>query len=353
MNGATGNSVEMKRVFALLATAQLLITGSVAFAPESSAQTGAASYGSVRTVSVESWVEEWDAAQGRWVRVADAGGGDDAHALPTFTTTIVNGELVSETSSQPREAARYAQPAIASNAPRVLAQYGPFVVTGPNVAALVGGTDGQSPLHFDAMLRDFPELARLEMVEAPGTSNDLANLEVGRMIRAAGIATHVPSGGSVRSGAVELFLAGTTRTLEDGAQFAVHSWLDNYGREADDFSADHAAHRLYLDYYVEMGMSENRARAFYDMTNSVPHSSALWLKADDMRPWLEPDQAPLQLASREIDAYLLWDEVSGQQPRYFVESEEEAAPELTYSDLSDVSIAMLDPSRIDSPAAFP
>ena len=62
------------------------------------------------------------------------------------------------------------------------------------------------------MIRDFPALTMLEMVEAPGTSNDLANLQVARRIRASGIAIHVPSHGSVRSGAVELFLAGAQRT---------------------------------------------------------------------------------------------------------------------------------------------
>ena len=87
------------------------------------------------------------------------------------------------------------------------------------------------------------------MVEAPGTDNDIANLAVGRRIRAAGLATYVPRGGSVRSGAVELFLAGVERQIDDGAEFAVHSWLDNHGREANDFAADDPAHRLWSKVY--------------------------------------------------------------------------------------------------------
>jgi hypothetical protein len=181
----------------------------------------------------------------------------------------------------------------------MLAQYGPFIVIDAGRAAIIGSTDSISPHHFDAMLRDFPQISVLEMVEAPGTSNDIANLAVGRRIRAAGLNTLVPVGGSVRSGAVELFLAGAIRTVEEGAQFAVHSWLDNHGREPDDFAADHPANRLYLDYYVEMGMSEARAREFYAMTNSVPHASARWLVADDMRFWLRPERDVVwQLASQ-------------------------------------------------------
>lgn len=173
-----------------------------------------------------------------------------------------------------------------ANIPTAIAAYGPFRVIDRKRAALVGVTGPATPREFKAMLRDYPELARLDMLECPGTDDDRANLAVGRMIRAAGLETRVPDGGSVRSGAVELFLAGATRTIEDGAEFAVHSWLDDHGLEADDYAADAPEHRSYLAYYQEMGMDRGQARAFYDMTNSVPHDQALWLGAQDMRKWL-------------------------------------------------------------------
>ncbi|UVI39408.1 alpha/beta hydrolase [Qipengyuania spongiae] len=168
-------------------------------------------------------------------------------------------------------------------------QYGPFRVVDGGKAMLVGETDSDSPRWFEALLRDHPGLTRLEMVECPGTLDDRANMRLGRMIRAAGLATHVPAHGSVRSGAVELFLAGAVQTLEEGAEFAVHSWRDVEGREAADFAPDAPENRAYLDYYREMGMTSAQARAFYDFTNSVPHSDALWLEAEDMRPWLAPE----------------------------------------------------------------
>lgn len=174
--------------------------------------------------------------------------------------------------------------------PRSLARYGPFRVIDAHRVALVAVTDSRSPAQFAAMLRDWPAITEIEMIECPGTEDDFANLRLGRMIRARGIATHVPEGGSVRSGAVELFLAGVQRYADDGAEFAVHSWIDDSGREAKDYSADSPENRRYLDYYRQMGMGEGEARAFYAMTNSVPFESALWFGAAEMGRWVALDR---------------------------------------------------------------
>ena len=162
--------------------------------------------------------------------------------------------------------------------------FGPFRVIDGKRAALVDATDAASPREFAAMLARHPGIATIEMVECPGTDDDTANLALGRMIRERGIATHVPAGGSVRSGAVELFLAGATRRIDDGAEFAVHSWRDSDGREAGDFGADAAPNRAYIEYYREMGLAD--AQAFYAMTNSVPNDDARWLTAAEMRDWI-------------------------------------------------------------------
>ncbi len=170
--------------------------------------------------------------------------------------------------------------------PQGSAAYGPFRVIDNARAALVGVTDERSPAAFSAMLAAHPGISVLELVECPGTDDDRANLALGRMIRAHGLSTHVPDGGSVRSGAVELFLAGVNHKAEPGAEFAVHSWADEYGREARDYAPNAPANRAYLDYYREMGMTTIEARAFYDMTNSVPNASARWLNAAQMGQWV-------------------------------------------------------------------
>ena len=75
-------------------------------------------------------------------------------------------------------------------------------------------------------------------------------------------------------------------------------------------------------------MSAERARQFYDMTNSVPHSRALWLGAEDMRPWIEPE-AP-NTRARHIAPLLAYADVL-------------VLPELAASD-TKVSLARLDSS---------
>lgn len=172
------------------------------------------------------------------------------------------------------------------------AQYGPFRVVAPDRVEMAGATDSATPAQFAAMLRNHPGVRRLVLLRCPGTYDDIANLKLGRMIREAGLATHVPANGSVRSGAVDLFLAGRERVIEDGAEFAVHSWRDRFGREAGDFAPGEGPNRTYLEYYRAVGMDPASARDFYAFTNSVPHADALWLAAEEMRGWVARLERP-------------------------------------------------------------
>lgn len=240
-----------------------------------------------QVVAVESWIEQWDEASQQWVRISDP---------------VV--EPVADAASPGAERFAPARPALPVIARKSAS---PFRLLDEHRVLLDGPTDAASPAQFAALLRAHPGLDTLEMGDCPGTENDRANMELGRMIRAAGLATHVGRTGSVRSGAVELFLAGATRTVDDGAEFAVHSWMDIYGRGPRDFAVDAPANWQYLDYYREMGMSEAGARDFYAMTNAARFDEARWLDAAAMRRWLaqtgaaapriEPQLAGLDLAA--------------------------------------------------------
>ena len=183
-----------------------------------------------------------------------------------------------------------AQPAEAP-IPKGIGTYGPFRVVDAAHAALVDVTDARSPAAFAAMLRDHPAIAEIDMIDCPGTEDDLANLQLGRLIRQHRIAMHVPAGGSVRSGGVELFLAGAQRSADPGAEFAVHSWMDDEGRQPRDFSASAPENVRYTDYYRQMGMSPIEAQAFYAMTNSVSFDSAKWFGAAQMGLWVRLDRS--------------------------------------------------------------
>ena len=156
----------------------------------------------------------------------------------------------------------------AKAAPAV-ARFGPFSVVSKDVVELNGVIDDTTPALFRKMIAQYPGLHTIRMIDCPGTENDQANLEVARMVRKAGMNTMVPRGGSVRSGGVELFLAGVRRTAEPGAEFGVHSWQDDEGNEAKDVPANDPIHANYIRYYQEVGLTPEQARAFYAFTNQT------------------------------------------------------------------------------------
>lgn len=167
-----------------------------------------------------------------------------------------------------------------------LPRFGPFAVVDDSHAALVGEVDRNSPAQFRKMMAANPGIRVLELVDCPGTVDDGANLALGRLIRSHRISTDVPSGGSVRSGGVELFLAGSTRRAAPDAEFGVHAWKDAAGRQPGDFAPDAPANQVYLDYYREMGLTDEEAEGLYALTNSVPNEDMLWLRTRDLRPFI-------------------------------------------------------------------
>ena len=170
-----------------------------------------------------------------------------------------------------------------------LASFGPFHMVAPDRAELIGSIESETPAQFRALLRAFPGVRQIDMVECPGTGDDEANLALARMVRGAGIATYVPDGGSVRSGGVELFLAGVKRSAAPTAEFAVHSWRDEDGYEAGDFPANDPVHQEYIRFYLDMGLSDTEARSFYAMTNTAPHDDALYLNSRDLGRYVRLD----------------------------------------------------------------
>lgn len=168
-------------------------------------------------------------------------------------------ELVTEYVDMVEVAAPARQPGIG--------RFGPFTVIDETTAELNGITDEMTPQQFAKMMRHHPALKLIRMVECAGTENDEANLAVARAIHRAGLSTHVPANGSVRSGGVELFLAGIRRSYDRGAEFGVHSWLDDEGRQARDIAADDPVNLAYINYYQDVGLAPATAKAFYAFTN--------------------------------------------------------------------------------------
>lgn len=104
------------------------------------------------------------------------------------------------------------------------ANLGPFRMVSTTRLVLAGLTDSRSPAAFLALFRQYPQIRVLELQDCPGTVDDSANLRLGRITSRNGIRTPVPAHGSVRSGAIELFLAGVERSVAESAHFVIHAW---------------------------------------------------------------------------------------------------------------------------------
>lgn len=258
-------------LFRMLITA--LFAAVLAFAP-AHAQTPAYPVQLTVTTTV-SWT--WETGDEADTDEADA---DDDGAIDESAALLDDASLAADADLGATR--RYAPASTLATLGHATARFGPFAVIDGHTARMAGDVDGATPRQFATMLAAYPALRRLEMIDCPGSLDEAANLTLARAIRRAGMETVVPSGGSVRSGAVELWLAGVRRSAAADAEFGVHSWADEYGREARDYPASDPVHAEYLSYYREMGMDDAHARAFYAMTNETPFDEVRYLTRDDM-----------------------------------------------------------------------
>lgn len=119
--------------------------------------------------------------------------------------------------------------------------------------AFLSGVIGSDALsQVQDALAGHPEVQVLVLGDMPGSADDEANLQLARWVRAQGYDTELTASSQIASGAVDLFVAGVTRTGHCSAEVGVHSWSDGNGLEATDLPRDHGDHQLYLDYYAEM-----------------------------------------------------------------------------------------------------
>jgi hypothetical protein len=255
----------MVQPLALLRTLGIaLIAATLAFAP---ARAEVRFVTTITTTTV-SWVDD-DAANASF---------DDESLLDDATLADEDGAVDTGLSAT----RRYARSASLATLGRAKARFGPFSVIDNQTIRMAGDVDGSTPRAFAAMMAAYPHLHRIEMVDCPGSLDEEANMMLARAIRRAGMETVVPQGGSVRSGAVELFLAGVKRSAAPDAEFGVHSWRDENGLEASDYPANDPVHAEYLNYYREMGLDAAKAAAFYTLTNSTSFDDVRYLTRDDM-----------------------------------------------------------------------
>ncbi len=161
--------------------------------------------------------------------------------------------------------------------------FGIFSSLDDETVIIEGLIDSDIPEYWDNYIANFPNTNRMIMKDCPGSTDDIANWEAARAIRNHGLATHLPSDAVIASGAVDLFLCGTSRTREAGSQIGVHAWANGNNDEATDFPVGDPEHQGAIDYYVDMGFTLEDAEAFYYFTiNAASADDIHWMTDEEI-----------------------------------------------------------------------
>ena len=115
---------------------------------------------------------------------------------------------------------------------------------------------------FDRLIAKYPNIKLMIMEDCPGSRNDEQMFKAAVQLHGLSINTHLPSNGNIQSGAVDLFLSGNKRTLEQGAKIGVHAWSDG-SSSATDYPTNHSEHEVYINFYKAIGRSQQEAENLY------------------------------------------------------------------------------------------
>ncbi len=157
-------------------------------------------------------------------------------------------------------------------------QFGIFSVQENETTVIADGVIRTRSLDdFNDMISRYPNIDRIVMHDMPGSADDDANVEIGRAVYQAQIDMHIEDGYDIASGAVDLFLAGRVRTKGQNTRFGVHAWADG-NSSATDYPEDSEEHDLIINYYKDIGMTEEEARTFYFYTiYAAPAEDIHWM----------------------------------------------------------------------------
>ncbi|WP_353410835.1 hypothetical protein [Pseudoteredinibacter isoporae] len=116
---------------------------------------------------------------------------------------------------------------------------------------LKGLINAKSYSQIKQVIHDNPQLDTLVLTVMPGSIDDEVNLKMCHFIRQQGLHTYLLHNSVIASGAVDLFMSGVSREMEEGALLGVHSWSDGVN-EALDYPKDAEEHAPYRFFYQSM-----------------------------------------------------------------------------------------------------
>ncbi len=152
-----------------------------------------------------------------------------------------------------------------------------FKVDG-EVAYMSGVITATTPAAVLELVFSHPEVKTIEMLQCPGSIDDVANLRACLYVHKFGLNTRLNATSMVASGGSDFFLAGKHRTIAKGAKIGVHSWAGG-AKAATDLSRGHKAHKKYLNYYEKVNIPSE----FYWYTlEAAPASSIHFMTEEEI-----------------------------------------------------------------------
>jgi len=147
-----------------------------------------------------------------------------------------------------------------------------------DTAVLSGVTNKISYREMKRFLRKNPQIEHLVLGDMPGTVNSASNLRIARLIRKNGLTTHLRRDSRIASGAVDLFISGTKRTMECGALIGVHSWGLPGNLSPNDMGRDDSR-SIHEKFLKDMGVDPS----FYVFTRDAAEPEEIYvLKSDEI-----------------------------------------------------------------------
>lgn len=146
------------------------------------------------------------------------------------------------------------------------------------VAVMSGVITSETPARVLRLVFEHPDVRTIEMTLVPGSIDDEANLRAAAFVRRFGPTTLIRSQGAIASGGTDFFLGGKQRVVEPGARLGIHSW-GGPGFEGQDVPRDDPQHRLYLDYYNEMGIP---AEFYWHTLEAAPADGIHWMTEPEL-----------------------------------------------------------------------
>lgn len=149
-----------------------------------------------------------------------------------------------------------------------------------NTLLMKGLISGKTPGQVYKIFAEHPNIDTIEMVNAPGSIDDHANLEIAAWVAEKDLTTKIGRYGFIASGGTDFFLAGAERIVVNGAEIGVHSWASGDGT-AIDFPRGDESHQPYIDYYKSVGFTTSESEDFYYFTIEVAPANDMHIMLND------------------------------------------------------------------------